>query len=418
MGQVTDPVTGLQLRVEFEAAAARELTEGRTFSVGVIDIDRLEMVNRLHGFEVGDLVLKAIAGRMRAVLSGEDTLVRLAGDSLIALFANSDATAAKVTGERLRRCIDDDPLDIDGVQVSMTVSIGLTTHIGGVSDTPVGELVALANAACAEAKNSGRNRIVESSPDDASQILYLNAAGRAEAIRSAIEHSDFVLHSQRIDSLGDLEHPPCIELLIRMRAASDLLIGPDSFIPHAERTHQIHLIDLWVLRQLVEYLDTVPDGPHWFFVNISPASIETPGFVSELTTLLQSGSHARRICFELTETAAVHHLEQVGAFVDHVHSLGARVALDDFGSGTSSLSQLRLLPVDYLKIDGSLTRDVATDDTVRALIVAIASIAKVNNMVTIAEHVEDASEARVLRELGIHLAQGFHISRPVTFEHT
>lgn len=429
MTETRDPITGLPLRADLEAAFRDACGARQPFAVAMVNVDHLGLVNNREGYEVGDGVLASVGRRLQRSISHEDTACRIAGDRFAVIITNASGDAGRVVAERIRRAVDDYTIDLtgddvdDAKMVDTTVSIGLALDVSPTATLT--SVLARVDAAVCVAKETGRNRLVVASDTAANQVAHLEYAALFETVRTAVEQESFILHSQTIHPLGDFDHPSAEELLTRLDAGPDVMIGPEAFVPLAEADNLIHRIDLWVLNALRQHLiaenerlkGPKPETLGCWFVNVSQRSIETRGFVKELSGLLRAlPVQAEQIVFELTETAAVDGFEAVRDFAHAMHDLGARVALDDFGSGTSSLGHLRELPVDFLKIDGSLTRGVATDPSARTSMLAISSIAAVRNITTIAEHVETAEEERVLEDLGIHMAQGYHLSRPQLLE--
>lgn len=429
MHETMDPITGLPLRGRLDDAFASAIMDRRPVSIAMVNVDRLGVINHRDGYGVGDDVLRQVGALITRSLSAEDTVSRIGGDRFAIVLTNTPGDAGRVVAERIRRAVDDDDIVAQpgaGSPGALTeeVSLHVTVSIGVVPEVPhtteLTAALAQADAAARVAKDSGRNRLMMASATAADQAAHLEFASVLQSVTSAVDDEAFVLHSQTIHPLGGYDYPPAEELLIRLSADSDLLVGPDAFVPVAEENNLIHRIDLWVLHQLRTHLtnelerrDVDPKELGRFFVNVSPRSITTKGFMEEVSDLLlDMPINPGQIVFELTETAAVERFDRVQRFTAAMHEMGSLVALDDFGSGTSSLGHLRELPVDFLKIDGSLTRGVATDPAARTLMIAIGTIAAVRNITTIAEHVETVEEARVLEELGIHMAQGYHLSRP------
>jgi len=405
--------------------ALKSVSSGATAAtLCLVDVDHFALVNAAGGHAFGDAALREIAHRIQSVVSRSDPITRLGGDRFGILLLGCAEVEALGVAERIRAMIDEIPLRIGSETVDLTVTIGLSMLD---STTPTAlSAIAEADAACFAGKHAGRNRVVMASPADHRQRERLDEATAVHDIKHAADEDRFVLFAQPIIDLAAHDDPvielttvPAVEFLVRLPCErTGELSTAASFVPHAERFNLVHLIDHWVARAAIDALRSgVLDHNTVVFINVSPQSIETEGFVASLDHLIDEliaidGKGPELLCFEITETAAIEHFDLVRSFSQHMRDRGCRIALDDFGSGTSSLGQLKKLPVDFVKIDGSLVRDVASDPISRTMITAVQTIASALGAKTIAEHVEDASTAATLRSLGVTFAQGFYYAEP------
>jgi EAL domain-containing protein (putative c-di-GMP-specific phosphodiesterase class I) len=251
--------------------------------------------------------------------------------------------------------------------------------------------------------------------DAAPVAAQLHAARLQDALRS----NGFQLEAQPLVGLLDgAGRAVGYELLTRLRGSAGELIAPDKFLHACEQYGLLPALDRWALCAAVETLRTSPlalaDAAPFFAVNVSAQSLESRKYAAfALETLAAAGLRPNNFCFELKEGAAVANLAAAEAFIRDLSKAGAKVALDDFGSGLSSLVHLKRLPVDYLKIDGRFVRRMAADRIAESIVAAIASAAKTLGVVAVAEHVESAAVAARLRDLGVALGQGFHFGRPL-----
>jgi EAL domain-containing protein (putative c-di-GMP-specific phosphodiesterase class I) len=231
----------------------------------------------------------------------------------------------------------------------------------------------------------------------------------------AIEQGQFYLNKQRIKSLSptspDQAH---YELLIRYRDDEGHVLPPNVFIPAAEKHSVITLIDQWVLSTaLARYQEFFPAGDTVISINLSGVSISDETFVNKIVDMVRGSSvDPRNICFEITETAAISQLPLALDFIHQLRALGVQFALDDFGSGASFFGYLKQLPIDYLKIDGSLVKNIVHEPTDRAIVESICAIARIMNMKTIAEFVENAEIEALLSDIGVDYVQGYGVHMP------
>lgn len=424
-----DPITRLPLGAAVRNRVSGNIGTTDGVSLAIIGVDHLHRLNQSHGYHRGDAVLRVIAGRIGASVRNDDFVGRLGGARFaVVLRGTTEERSREIAGDILH-AVHGRPIEIDTHKIHVEASIGIASEVHlrtAPADnqwTDPEQLIALADAALTSARSQSGSRVEVANIKDPHQLRHLRESTVVALLEGALENEGFHLWSQRMESLGNrwTETTKPSEILLRLSDAN-LAIGPDIFIPIAERFGLIHQIDLWVLRNLLAEASVrnrpamrwarTTGNPQWF-INVSPQSCETEGFAGHCEALIRSSRvPPELLCFELTETAAVQRLDAVQAFVDRLHSLGCWVALDDFGSGQSSLGHLGKLDIDFLKIDGSLVRDVDTDRRARALIAAIDSVAVAYGIRTIAEHVETQREARVLSELGIDLGQGWLYERP------
>jgi EAL domain-containing protein (putative c-di-GMP-specific phosphodiesterase class I) len=280
-----------------------------------------------------------------------------------------------------------------------------------------------ADAACYVAKDSGRNRVHEYETDDTLVAERYGAMQWIHRIHAAFEERRFRLYYQLIQPLktGGGYDPLC-EVFIRMLDERGKVIAPSAFIAAAERYHLMTSIDRWVVKIALRALAEAQAGelsrPMLFAINLSGQSLGDEGFLAfVLEELESSGVDARRICFEITETAAISKLDSAIRFIRMVKSKGCRFILDDFGSGLSSFAYLRDLQVEFLKIDGEFVQNMMDDRVKRAMVESINQIGHVMGLTTIAEWVENRETLDALTEMGLDYAQGYWLCRPQPLVH-
>jgi len=279
------------------------------------------------------------------------------------------------------------------------------------------ELLAQADSACYAAKEKGRNRFQLYEPGDVEFLRRQDEMHWVARIRHALEENRFTLYCQPIQPLRDGADPRhYCEMLIRMVDESGNLVPPMAFIPAAERYGLMPAIDRWVIRKALStfFSGRKDSGRNVLcFINLSGASLADTGMLEFIRKEIRAhGVAPERICFEITETAAVANLDAAIAFIKALKETGCRFALDDFGSGMSSFAYLKNLPVDYLKISGAFVQNIANNATDRAMVSAINHVGHTMDIQTIAEWVESEKVLEELKMTGVDFAQGYCIARP------
>jgi len=403
-----DTSTGLMTRQAFERHASAVLaapTAPGSHIILYLDIDRLHVINETFGMHVGDDVIVSVADRMAKTLPPEALSARISGDRLAALIPNSSMESAAAIAEQIR-------VAAEGIvpragQGSFEVSVCLGVAPIGRSDNPLAHALATAEIACKAAKDRGRNRVEIFQDSDQSIIRRHTDILVIGKLREALDSDGFRLDAQPILPLRGNYGRPRFELLIRMLGERGEMIPPGKFLSSAERYQLMPTIDRWVVRRACELLGehsaSVGEEFARFAINLSGQS-------------LQDGVPPGVLCFELTETATIGNLEKAQVFMRTLQELGCQFALDDFGTGVSSLAYLKDLSVNYIKIDGSFVRDAITNARSESMIKAIAQLAKVMCMETIAEYVEtDVLRVR-MADLGVDYGQGFAMGKAQRLE--
>jgi diguanylate cyclase (GGDEF)-like protein len=416
-----DSSTGLMTRQAFEQQAGALLALGGSsgHSILYLDIDRLHVINETFGMHVGDDVIVSVADRMAKTLPPEALSARISGDRLAALIPNSTIEAAAAIAEQIRAAAES--IVPRAGQGSFEVSVCLGVAPIGRSDNPLAHALATAEIACKAAKDRGRNRVEMFQDSDQSIIKRHTDILVIGKLRDALENDGFRLDAQPILPLRGNYGRPRFELLIRMVGERGEIIPPDKFLSSAERYQLMPSIDRWVVRRACELLGqhraSVGEEFARFAINLSGQSLQDDSFLEFVVDQLKaSGLPPGVLCFELTETATIGNLDKAQVFMRTLQEMGCEFALDDFGTGVSSLAYLKDLSVDYIKIDGTFVRDAATNPRSESMIKAIAQLAKVMCMETIAEYVEtDVLRVR-MADLGVDYGQGFAMGKAQRFE--
>jgi len=415
-----DALTGLVNRGEFDRRLRIVLSLGaarkQQVSLLYLDLDQFKIINDTCGHVAGDELLKQLSDLLLQSLRSTDTLARLGGDEFGVLLENCPSANAVEIASKLRDAVAGFVFVWKDQMFSTGVSIGHVHFEDEVLEAD--EALSRADEACYVAKDLGRNRIHTYSPGEEVQARRHGEMQWVGLIRNALDEDRFALYAQPIFAVGDRVSPVHHEILLRMTGRDGALVQPMAFIPAAERYNLMPALDRWVVSHVIEAVATARRSgrphPRQLAINLSGATLGDTtfaGFVAE--TLQRHGMPGEGISFEITETAAIANFNDAVRLIQDIKSFGCRFALDDFGSGLSSFAYLKHLPVDYLKIDGSFVRTVATDAVDRAMVASINEIGHLMGLQTIAEFVENEAILAELRDIGVDFAQGFELGRPI-----
>lgn len=420
-----DALTGLYNRREFETHLREAIESAHRqslrHSLCYIDLDQFKIVNDTCGHIAGDHLLKELTKHLSETVRDSDILARLGGDEFGVLLNNCPLSEAEHIADKLRESIKQFHFNWEERIFEIGASIGVVEITNDSLD--IAQVLSAADIACYAAKDGGRNRVHTYQAEDIGLARRRGEMQWHTEIINALKEDRFQLYYQPIiplnNSSDDYIH---YEILLRMRSKTGDLVMPDKFLPAAERFNLIGEIDRWVITKLcttcnqrIGALSSKHENKGQFVisVNLSGDSISDDSFLDYVKEILSSFSvPPQAICFEITETVAISNLSKAHQFITELKDLGCLFALDDFGSGMSSFYYLKNLPVDYLKIDGSYVNNLATDPVDRALVESVNQIGHVLNMKTIAEFVEDEATMKILAEIGVDYAQGYHIAKP------
>lgn len=410
-----DALTHLANRYEFERqvlGAMRMRASGdqpREHVLIFIDLDNFKVVNDTCGHGAGDELLKQVAGEFKGVLRASDLLARLGGDEFGVLLRNCPLDKGEAIAGQLLQAVRDFRFEFKQRSFNVTASIGVLCFKAG--DDSVAAVLSRVDAASYAAKEAGKDRIYVVRGDDPHMRDQRGEMELMADLNDAIADDRFLLVAEDVYALqkdGVSKQPEYRELLLRFKDRDGNIQTPEAFIGAAERYQLIVSIDMWVFDTVMAFLEDTPDDGVLWAVNVSGQTLSDERYRDHVENSLQEhGAQARRICFEVTETAAISRLSDVAPFVNRLKSFGSSVALDDFGTGMASFNYLKNLPVDYLKIDGSFVTNVLTDNVDRAMVEAICSVGQEMGIKTIAECVETDELCRALTELGANCVQGF-----------
>jgi diguanylate cyclase (GGDEF)-like protein len=365
----------------------------------LLDIDSFHIVNDSLGHEAGDRLLETVAAAFREESRADDLPARICADEFGLLLPRASPAKAMATAERLIALVR------ERGKPSVGASVGIATFGGTGEEVTAEGLMIAADIALCEAKEAGGGRAVEAASGPNLKLTW------ADRIREAIDQRRIVVFAQPIFDL----RKECVareELLVRMLDENDDVISPSSFLPTAERLGLITEIDRLVLATAVE----LAGRSQPIAVNVSGASLSDPRLIADVRAAIADGLNPAWLDFEITETAAISNMDHARAFAEAVTGMGCGLGLDDFGTGFSSFSYLKELPVQHLKIDIEFIRDLPRSPTDQRLVQALVQFAKAFGQETVAEGIEDAETLAMVRAFEIDYAQGFHIGEPALVE--
>ena len=410
-----DALTGLPNRVLFfehlTRAVANASRSGATLAVLYLDLDRFKLVNDSLGHTVGDLLLDAVAKRLRGSLRAADLAARLGGDEFAVLVENTTVAGAAALADVISNALGD-PFEVSGHDLVVTASIGVVVDEAGETDADA--LLRNADLAMYRAKLDGFGKYLVYEPD--MHVVVSDRAHLEGKLRRAVQLEQFEVHYQPIVWLVSGEAVG-VEALVRWRREDGTLVPPAEFIPVAEDMGLIMPIGRMVMhtamRQVREWQKTHSNAKTLTLsINLSARQLYQPDVVSEVVEALEAtGFDAEYLTLEITETALMHDTATVSARLRELRALGARIALDDFGTGYSSLSYLRNFPIDVLKVDKSFIDDIACGTADANLARAIIEMAKTLNLDIVAEGIEEPSQVAELVRLRCLMGQGFHFAK-------
>jgi len=415
-----DPLTGLINRREFEVRLQEALEAARakpnlTHVLLYLDLDQFKIVNDTCGHSAGDHLLQQLTALITRRVRASDVVCRLGGDEFGVLLSDCGLERAVEVADSLRQAIREYRFFWQDAAFDIGVSIGIVTVTE--DSESVAAMLSAADVACYAAKDQGRNRLhVYQHGDAAERHAEMQWVSH---VTRAIEDNRLELYFQPIVPIGKNKDSPRghYELLLRLRDERGRLVSPDAFIPAAERYNLMPALDRWVLHYALENLAYTGGGDrdeaYTVAINLSGTSLNEDKFLDfVLAELANFDPVPGSICFEITETAAISNLQRVAHFMSEVKKRGCEFSLDDFGSGLSSFTYLKNLPVDYLKIDGHFVKNLTDDRIDQTMVAAITSVGNAMGIRTVAEHVDSQQVLDTLTTIGVEFAQGFLIAKP------
>ncbi len=411
-----DQLTGLPNRREFERQLNRVLhgvaQRGGQHALCLVDLDQFKVVNDSFGHLAGDALLVRLTERVQECLREMDLLARLDGDEFGVLLMDCPVDIANDVAERIRETIAAFEFHWEERPITISASIGLVPIHSGNHEAAV--LLQQVNIACHEAKEQGRNRLQVHSEERSSSRRRHAEMSWVHRINQALSRGRLRFHGQLIKPLNG-DRYRC-ELLLRLQG-DDELHTASQFMEAAERFHIARTVDRWVIDNVLDEIrafECREDRIHAWHINLSGQSVDCNTVLPDLIERIRSrGVPPEKLCFEITESAAITSLEEAREFFTALRDLGCQIALDDFGKGLSTFDYLKQLPVDLVKIDGGFVRELAHSELDHAMVRSVHEIARVAGLETIAESVESVEVLIRLKQIGIDYLQGHIIHNPV-----
>ncbi|MEE9355755.1 MAG: EAL domain-containing protein [Methylococcaceae bacterium] len=414
-----DALTGLVNREEFECRVQRILenisTSGTKHALCHMDLKQFKIVNDTCGHAASNELLKQVSKLFAGKVQHRDTLGRLGGNEFGVLFKHCSLKQAKHVADEIRLAIEEFRFTWKGKNFRIGISIGLAP----IDNTGlnVEAVMKAADSACYVAKENGYNRVHIYRHDGIDLAIRHRETLWVTRIQSALDNNHFLLYAQPIIPIAKTNNIGShYEVLLRMRDAHGHLILPGVFMPAAERYQLAGQLDRWVITRTFSWLAENPEHLKQLYqctINLSGQSLCDPDFEKFLYQQFDlTGLPGKKICFEITETAAIANLSEATRFIKKLKANGCRFALDDFGSDLSSLATLKKLPVDFLKIDGMFVKDIISDPFSLAMAKSINEIGQLMGKQTIAEGVENKRVFDALQKLGVDFMQGYRVGLP------
>jgi len=374
-------------------------------AVAFIDLDKFKPVNDTAGHAAGDELLKRIATIIQSRIRDRDTIARIGGDEFALLLEDCPIDRANVILEKIRSDIEKMAFSHKGKVFNITISAGLAPINGTYKD--ISTVMNAADTACQLSKNAGRNQVHIIDNELGEYEAHVKEASWLDILTKALANDDFVLYAQGISSITD-DHRH-YEILLRLKNADGTISSPNSFIPSAERYDLMPQIDRWVIEQAFYSICKNTE----YSINLSGQTLSDESLSSYIDALQAKYKvDATKITFEITETAAIHNIDQTQKFIAQLKIKGFKFSLDDFGTGLSSFSYLKNMDVDYLKIDGVFVKDIATDKISYAMVKSISDVGHSMGLKTIAEFIENKAVLDKLKEIKVDYAQGYYLHKP------
>jgi diguanylate cyclase (GGDEF)-like protein/PAS domain S-box-containing protein len=414
-----DALTGLVNRREFEGRLEEAIESGHRGDgqhvLCYLDLDRFKVVNDTSGHLAGDSMLREVAKVLRDAVRDSDTVARLGGDEFGMLLIGCPLEKARQIADDVCRAVGDYRFVWKDKIFNIGVSIGLV-EISRESGT-LEELFAAADSACYVAKKQGSGRVAVYSARDEALARHTGEIQWLQKLQNALKENRFQLYHQPIvPAYGQNGGGPAMEVFVRLQDEAGHEVPPSEFVRAAERYRLMSLVDRWVVQTTLAALGrgAIPiPANRSVAINVSGQTLGDVQFLEFVVECLDStGVTPSQVCFEITETAVVANLDHARRFVGVLHGMGCQFALDDFGSGVGSFSNLKNLPMDYLKIDGSFMRNLARDSVNQAMVTAMIKLARTLNFKVIAEQVEDEAGLEAARRMGVDYIQGYAVGRP------
>lgn len=414
-----DSLTNLVNRGEFDLRLQRALASvqehNNRYSVLYLDLDQFKVINDTCGHSAGDQLLQELAKVLKSKVRNRDTLSRLGGDEFALILESCDLEQAEPIANKLREAVKQFRFNWQGRVFEVSVSIGVVS-IRKDHDS-IARIMSTADMACYMAKDMGRNRVYLCREDDEELLRRQGDMSWFSRITTGIRDKRLVLYQQTIEPLkATLDDGKHIEILVRMIDEAGQLVAPGAFLPAAERFNLMTKVDRQVVESTLEFFSNEPLALSELTlcsINLSGQSLGDEEFLDYLLNAFERYRVPyEKICFEITESVAISQLHVAMKFMQVLKERGCCFALDDFGSGMSSLGYLKQIPVDYLKIDGLFVKEICNDPINRTLVKSMSEIGHIMGIKTVGVFVETDEIKYAIKEIGVDYGQGFGIAKP------
>ena len=393
----------------------KSLITGKPFALAYMDLSPLKIINDLYGHTAGDDVLKQVCLRVESILLPGQYLGRVGGDEFVIVFQNCPIERAKEISQKIIDDLRATPCQIGTRAFQTRASVGL---IEVTAQTSAQDVISTAARACRAAQKANQGQVMVYERNAQAFQEHLQDLHLIKELGSGFSPQRLFLEMQPIMSLREPYETLNFEVLLRMHDSNGALIPASRIIAAAEESGTISVIDKWVFATTLKWLDTHREQlpkTQFVCVNLSGMSLNDEKFVDDFFAILARFEHlAQMLCMEITESVALHDMENTRRFIKRLQALGVRIALDDFGAGYTSFSYLSELPADAIKIDGSFIRNMNERPVNVAIVGAIVAMARNLGMQSIAEWVENGETLEALAKMGVDYVQGFAIARPLS----
>jgi diguanylate cyclase (GGDEF)-like protein len=417
-----DELTGLINRKQFERELNHTLAQAKRYqthhAVCHLDLDQFKVINNACGHDAGDTLLAEISKLLTACVQSPNIVARIAGDEFLFILKDTDTQSARNFAAEIKESVQEHRFKWDNKVYTVGASIGIVAVDEATENTAT--IINAADSARLSAKEAGGNKVHIYQPNDKEQAVRAEVMNNIARLNKALDEERLKLRCQKIMPASNVNEKPHYEILLSIEDELGILLAPGEFIQAAERYNRMQAIDRWVIHNVFTWAmenSKQLAQVDCLTINLSGHSLNDETLMDFILDELLATNIARdKICFEVTETAAVINLTDATEVVAELKELGFKFALDDFGTGQSSYTYLKKIPIDYLKIDGAFVKGIAESAHDLAMVKSINEMAHLMGKQTIAEYVENAAIQEKLLEIGIDYLQGYHIEKPIPLD--